>query len=108
MNTRDRAVLWEIRQRVGMVFQNPDNQLVATVVEEDVAFGPENLGLPSAEILARVDEALRVVAIVSYRRHQPHLLSGGQKQRLAIAGILSMRPQCLVSDAASTILHPQA
>src|SRR2546422_2386879 len=79
MNTRDRAVLWEIRQRVGMVFQNPDNQLVATVVEEDVAFGPENLGLPSAEILARVDEALRVVEMVSYRRHEPHLLSGDRK-----------------------------
>jgi len=107
MNTRDRAVLWEIRQRVGMVFQNPDNQLVATVVEEDVAFGPENLGLPSAEILARVDEALRVVEMVSYRRHEPHLLSGGQKQRVAIAGILAMRPQCLVLDEATTMLDPQ-
>lgn len=107
MNTRDRAALWEIRQRVGMVFQNPDNQLVATVVEEDVAFGPENLGLPPAEIAARVDEALRVVEMVPYRRHEPHLLSGGQKQRVAIAGILAMQPQCLVLDEATTMLDPQ-
>jgi len=90
-----------------MVFQNPDNQLVATVVEEDVAFGPENLGLPPAEIVARVDEALRVVEMAEYRQHEPHLLSGGQKQRVAIAGILAMRPQCLVLDEATTMLDPQ-
>src|SRR2546427_539200 len=107
MNTRDRGALWEIRQRVGMVFQNPDNQLVATVVEEDVAFGPENLGLPPAEIVARVDEALRVVEMAEYRQHEPHLLSGGQKQRVAIAGILAMRPQCLLLDEATTMLDPQ-
>src|SRR5712691_1180573 len=106
MNTRDRGALWEIRQRVGMVFQNPDNQLVATVVEEDVAFGPENLGLPPAEIVARVDDALRVVEMAEYRQHEPHLLSGGQKQRVAIAGILAMRPQCLVLDEATTMLDP--
>ena len=107
MNTRDRGALWEIRQRVGMIFQNPDNQLVATVVEEDVAFGPENLGLPAAEIVARVDEALRVVEMAEYRQHEPHLLSGGQKQRVAIAGILAMRPQCLLLDEATTMLDPQ-
>ncbi len=107
MDTRDRTAVWEIRQRVGMVFQNPDNQLVATVVEEDVAFGPENLGLPPAEIAARVEEALGIVEMRDYRRHEPHLLSGGQKQRVAIAGILAMRPQCLVLDEATTMLDPQ-
>ncbi len=107
MSTRDPAALWEIRQRVGMVFQNPDNQLVATVVEEDVAFGPENLGLPSAQIAARVEETLQIVEMAPYRYHQPHLLSGGQKQRVAIAGILAMRPQCLVLDEATTMLDPQ-
>ncbi len=107
MNTRDRVALWEIRRRVGMVFQNPDNQLVATVVEEDVAFGPENLGLPPAQIVERVEEALRVVEMLPYRRHEPHLLSGGQKQRVAIAGILAMRPECLVLDEATTMLDPQ-
>jgi energy-coupling factor transport system ATP-binding protein len=107
LDTRDRASVWEIRQRVGMVFQNPDNQLVATVVEEDVAFGPENLGLPPAQIAARVDEALRAVELIPYRLHAPHLLSGGQKQRVAIAGILAMRPQCLVLDEATTMLDPQ-
>lgn len=107
LDTRTRAAVWDIRQRVGMVFQNPDNQLVATVVEEDVAFGPENLGVPPAEIAARVEEALRTVDMLEYRRHAPHLLSGGQKQRVAIAGILAMRPQCLVLDEATTMLDPQ-
>jgi len=107
LNTRDRAALWEIRQRVGMVFQNPDNQLVATVVEEDVAFGPENLGLPPPEIVRRVDEALTAVDMLEHRRREPHLLSGGQKQRVAVAGILAMRPQCLVLDEATTMLDPQ-
>lgn len=107
LDTRDRAAVWEIRQRVGMVFQNPDNQLVATVVEEDVAFGPENLGVPAAEILLRVEAALRAVDMLPYRRHAPHLLSGGQKQRVAIAGVLAMHPQCLVLDEATTMLDPE-
>lgn len=107
LDTRDRAKVWDIRQRVGMVFQNPDNQLVATMVEEDVAFGPENLGVPSAQIAQRVEEALGTVEMLEYRKHQPHLLSGGQKQRVAIAGILAMRPQCLVLDEATTMLDPQ-
>lgn len=106
LDTRDRAAVWEIRQRVGMVFQNPDNQLVATVVEEDVAFGPENLGIPPDEIAARVEASLGAVDMLPYRRHAPHLLSGGQKQRVAIAGILAMRPQCLVLDEATTMLDP--
>ena len=106
LDTRDRASVWDIRQRVGMVFQNPDNQLVATVVEEDIAFGPENLGVPRGEIVARVQEALAAVDMLEYRRHAPHLLSGGQKQRVAIAGILAMRPQCLVLDEATTMLDP--
>jgi len=107
LDTRDRNAVWEIRQRVGMVFQNPDNQLVATVVEEDVAFGPENLGLPPEEIAARVAAALTAVDMLPHRRAEPHLLSGGQKQRVAIAGILAMRPQCLVLDEATTMLDPQ-
>ncbi len=106
LNTADPATVWDVRQRVGMVFQNPDNQLVATVVEEDVAFGPENLGVPPAEISGRVTEALRSVDMLPYRYHEPHLLSGGQKQRVAIAGILAMRPQCLVLDEATTMLDP--
>ena len=106
LDTRDRAAVWDIRQRVGMVFQNPDNQLVATVVEEDVAFGPENLGIPPSEIVLRVEAALQAVDMLEYRRHAPHLLSGGQKQRVAIAGILAMRPQCLVLDEATTMLDP--
>ncbi|MDQ7829486.1 MAG: energy-coupling factor transporter ATPase [Armatimonadota bacterium] len=107
LDTRDPETVWAVRQRVGLVFQNPDNQLVATVVEEDVAFGPENLGLPPAEIRRRVDEALRVVEMLPYRRHAPHLLSGGQKQRVAIAGILAMRPQCIVLDEATAMLDPR-
>lgn len=107
MDTRDPAKAWEIRQRVGMVFQNPDNQLVAAVVEEDVAFGPENQGVPTAEIRKRVDEALREVGLYEYRTHGPHLLSGGQKQRVAIAGVLAMRPDCIVLDEATAMLDPR-
>lgn len=107
MDTRERDAVWGVRQRVGMVFQNPDNQLVATVVEEDVAFGPENLGLPSAEIRRRVEEALRTVEMWEYRSHEPHMLSGGQKQRVAIAGMLAMRPACLILDEATAMLDPQ-
>lgn len=107
LDTRDPQALWEIRRKVGMVFQNPDNQIVATVVEEDVAFGPENLGLPPEEIRLRVEEALRAVGMLDYRRREPHLLSGGQKQRVAIAGVLAMRPQCLVLDEATTMLDPE-
>ncbi len=107
MDTRDPRALWEIRRRVGMVFQNPDNQIVATVVEEDVAFGPENLGLPPEEIARRVEWALEVVGMREYRHREPHLLSGGQKQRVAIAGVLAMRPQCIVLDEATTMLDPQ-
>jgi energy-coupling factor transport system ATP-binding protein len=107
LDTRNRAAVWDIRQRVGMVFQNPDNQLVATVVEEDVAFGPENLGIRPDEIALRVEAALAAVDMAGYRRHAPHLLSGGQKQRVAIAGVLAMRPQCLVLDEATTMLDPE-
>ncbi len=106
LNTKDPATIWNVRQRVGMVFQNPDNQLVATIVEEDVAFGPENLGVPPPEIATRVDDALCSVDMLAYRKHEPHLLSGGQKQRVAIAGILAMRPQCIVLDEATTMLDP--
>ncbi len=107
VDTRDRNATWEVRRQVGMIFQNPDNQLVATVVEEDVAFGPENLGLPPPVIRQRVDEALATVGMSAYRRHAPHLLSGGQKQRVAIAGILAMRPDCIVLDEATTMLDPE-
>ncbi|GBD29389.1 Energy-coupling factor transporter ATP-binding protein EcfA1 [bacterium HR32] len=107
LDTRDPHALWEIRRRVGMVFQNPDNQIVATVVEEDVAFGPENLGLPPEEIARRVEEALRAVGMLEYRSREPHLLSGGQKQRVAIAGVLAMRPRCIVFDEATTMLDPE-
>lgn len=99
--------LWPIRQSVGMVFQNPDNQIVAAIVEEDVAFGPENLGIAPHEIVNRVDEALERVGMTAYRQHAPHLLSGGQKQRIAIAGVLAMRPQCLVLDEPTAMLDPQ-
>lgn len=107
LDTTDNDATWEIRRRVGMIFQNPDNQLVATVVEEDVAFGPENLGLPPAEIRRRVDAALEAVGMSAYRRHAPHLLSGGQKQRVAIAGVLAMQPACIVLDEATTMLDPE-
>jgi energy-coupling factor transport system ATP-binding protein len=96
----------EIRRRVGMVFQNPDNQIVANVVEEDVAFAPENLGIPSEEIRVRVDEALKLVGMYEFRTHAPHLLSGGQKQRIAIAGVIAMRPRCIVLDEPTAMLDP--
>jgi energy-coupling factor transport system ATP-binding protein len=106
IDTHDQDRLWEIRRLCGMVFQNPDNQIVATTVEEDVAFGPENLGVPSAEIGRRIDEALRWVGMQDLRDRAPHLLSGGQKQRVAIAGVLAMRPRCLVLDEATAMLDP--
>ena len=106
MDTRDERMLLEIRRRTGMVFQNPDNQIVANVVEEDVAFGPENLGVPTAEIRRRVDDALAAVGMEQFARHAPHLLSGGQKQRIAIAGILAMKPECIVLDEATAMLDP--
>jgi len=105
-DTADESLLLEIRRRVGMVFQNPDNQIVATVVEEDVAFAPENLGYPPDEIRRRVDESLKTVNMYEYREHAPHLLSGGQKQRIAIAGVLAMSPQCIVFDEATAMLDP--
>ena len=106
MNTRDESSLLEIRKRVGMVFQNPDNQIVTTVVEEDVGFGPENLGVPSEAIWERVDEALELVGMTEYRKSAPHMLSGGQKQRIAIAGMLAMHPKMLVLDEATAMLDP--
>ncbi|MGI6036794.1 MAG: energy-coupling factor transporter ATPase [Limnochordia bacterium] len=106
LDTKIEAHLWSVRQQVGMVFQNPDNQIVATTVEEDVAFGPENLGLPPAEIRERVEEALRLVGMEDYRHRAPHLLSGGQKQRVAIAGVIAMRPRCLVLDEPTSMLDP--
>ena len=106
MDTRNEELLLAVRQRVGMVFQNPDNQIVANVVEEDVAFAPENLGVPSEEIRRRVDDALRAVGMYEYVTHAPHLLSGGQKQRVAIAGILAMEPECIVLDEATAMLDP--
>lgn len=107
MDTKNEEMYWNIRQTVGMVFQNPDNQLVATVVEEDVAFAPENLGVPTEEIRKRVDDALKTVGMYEYRRHAPHLLSGGQKQRVAIAGAIAMRPKCIVLDEPTAMLDPQ-
>ena len=106
MDTTDEKLLLEIRRRVGMVFQNPDNQIVANVVEEDVAFAPENLGVPTEEIRRRVDDALCTVGMEKFAKHAPHLLSGGQKQRIAIAGVLAMRPQCIVLDEATAMLDP--
>lgn len=106
MDTSDEAVLFDIRQKVGMVFQNPDNQLVATIVEEDVAFAPENLGIPQKEIRERVDYALAAVNMSEYREHAPHLLSGGQKQRIAIAGVLAMKPDVIVMDEPTAMLDP--
>lgn len=97
---------WEVRKRAGMVFQNPDNQMVATIVEEDVAFGPENLGVEPKEIRKRVDDSLKEVNMYDFRRHEPHLLSGGQKQRVAIAGILAMRPKCIILDEPTAMLDP--
>ncbi|MDD6160284.1 MAG: energy-coupling factor transporter ATPase [Oscillospiraceae bacterium] len=106
MDTADEDLLLDIRRQVGMVFQNPDNQIVASVVEDDVAFGPENLGVPSAEIRRRVDEALAQVGMTAYTRHAPHLLSGGQKQRIAIAGVLAIEPRCIVLDEPTAMLDP--
>ena len=107
MDTSDEKMINKIRQTVGMVFQNPDNQIVATIVEDDVAFGPENLGVPPAEIRERVDSALREVGMYEYRNREPHKLSGGQKQRVAIAGILAMRTACMVLDEPTAMLDPR-
>lgn len=107
LDTASEEALWTIRQNVGMVFQNPDNQIVATIVEDDVAFGPENLGLPPALIRERVEEALAMVGMSEFKQHAPHLLSGGQKQRVAIAGIVAMRPKLVVLDEATAMLDPQ-
>lgn len=106
MDTGDGEKLLDIRRTVGMVFQNPDNQIVANVVEEDVAFAPENLGVPPAEIRQRVDDALKAVNMYEYREHAPHLLSGGQKQRIAIAGVIAMQPRCVVLDEPTAMLDP--
>lgn len=107
MDTTDEDLLLEIRRTVGMVFQNPDNQIVSNVVEEDVAFAPENLGVPTDEIRRRVDAALNTVGMYEYREHAPHLLSGGQKQRIAIAGVLAMQPECIVLDEPTAMLDPK-
>lgn len=106
LDTSDENNLWNIRSKAGMVFQNPDNQLVATIVEEDVAFGPENLGIEPKEIRRRVGESLDRVGMSEYKRHAPHLLSGGQKQRVAIAGVLAMQPECIVFDEPTAMLDP--
>ncbi|NLV88955.1 MAG: energy-coupling factor transporter ATPase [Tissierellia bacterium] len=106
MNTKEEDKIWNIREKAGMVFQNPDNQIVATIVEEDVAFGPENLGIPPKEIRERVDKALEIVEMTEYKTHAPHLLSGGQKQRVAIAGILAMKPDCIILDEPTAMLDP--
>jgi len=105
-NTKNQEDIWEIRRRAGMVFQNPDNQIVATIVEEDVAFGPENLGIPPEEIRRRVKEALEIVELTEYADKAPHLLSGGQKQRVAIAGIIAMKPDCIILDEPTAMLDP--
>ena len=107
METSDEEKLYDIRQTVGMVFQNPDNQIVATIVEEDVAFALENMGVPPAEIRQRVDDALRAVGMYEFREHAPHQLSGGQKQRIAIAGVIAMRPKCIVLDEPTAMLDPR-
>ena len=106
MDTAKEELLLDIRRTIGMVFQNPDNQIVANVVEEDVAFAPENLGVPSEEIRRRVDDALKAVGMYEFREHAPHLLSGGQKQRIAIAGVIAMRPRCIVLDEPTAMLDP--
>lgn len=106
MDTKDEKLVWEIRRTAGMVFQNPDNQIVATVVEEDVAFGPENLGISPEEIRRRVDEALAAVDMSGFKKQAPHMLSGGQKQRVAIAGVIAMRPECIILDEPTAMLDP--
>ncbi|MCR5135171.1 MAG: energy-coupling factor transporter ATPase [Clostridiales bacterium] len=106
-DTKDEAHLWDVRQSAGMVFQNPDNQIVSSVVEDDVAFGPENLGVDPPEIRRRVDEALEAVGMSAFKKNAPHLLSGGQKQRIAIAGAIAMRPQCIVFDEPTAMLDPK-
>jgi energy-coupling factor transporter ATPase len=105
-DTKDEEKIWDIRQSAGMVFQNPDNQIIATVVEEDVGFGPENLGVPTEEIWQRVEESLKAVGMYEYRTHSPNKLSGGQKQRVAIAGIMAMRPKCIILDEPTAMLDP--
>lgn len=107
MDTRDEDKIWDIRQTAGMVFQNPDNQLVSAIVEDDVAFGPENVGIDPVEIRARVDEALDAVKMGKYKRKAPHLLSGGQKQRIAIAGVVAIRPRCIIFDEPTAMLDPR-
>ena len=106
MNTADESSIWEIRKKAGMVFQNPDNQIIGNVVEEDVGFGPENIGIPTADIWKRVDESLEAVGMTAYRYKSPNKLSGGQKQRVAIAGVMAMRPQCIVLDEPTAMLDP--
>lgn len=106
MNTKDEEHIWDIRKTAGMVFQNPDNQIVTTIVEEEVAFGPENMGIPREEIRKRVDRSLEIVGMSKYLHHAPHLLSGGQKQRIAIAGILAMNPDCIILDEPTAMLDP--
>ena len=105
-NTKELEELWNVRQSAGMVFQNPDNQIIGTVVEEDVGFGPENLGVPTDEIWKRVEESLKAVGMISYRHHSPNKLSGGQKQRVAIAGVVAMEPKCIVLDEPTAMLDP--
>lgn len=106
MDTRNDDDIWDIRQSAGMVFQNPDNQIIGTVVEEDVGFGPENLGVPTDQIWTRVEESLKAVGMIEYRKHSPNKLSGGQKQRVAIAGVMAMRPKCIVLDEPTAMLDP--
>lgn len=106
MNTQDESMIWEIREKTGMVFQNPDNQIIGNIVEEDVGFGPENIGVPTDEIWRRVDESLEAVGMTAYRKQSPNKLSGGQKQRVAIAGVMAMRPQCIVLDEPTAMLDP--
>lgn len=106
MDTKDDEHLWDVRQSAGMVFQNPDNQIIGTVVEEDVGFGPENLGVPTEEIWQRVEDSLKAVGMIEYRHHSPNKLSGGQKQRVAIAGVMAMRPKCIVLDEPTAMLDP--
>ena len=105
-DTKDEAYVWEIRQKAGMVFQNPDNQIIGQVVEEDVGFGPENMGVPTKEIWERVEESLRAVGMYEFRKHSPNKLSGGQKQRVSIAGVIAMHPKCIILDEPTAMLDP--